>query len=285
MKIFRHWHMARLSDDGREVDGSRSNEGLAGALGWSNESPAAAHDHALQRARRFFETICGERDDLLHSRYSYDDRPVREPILDEIDHAGERVAAITRNGYGATVLNAASLFIADVDLDRGAPTMIGRLFGKQSPERQALERITATLAGRPSRVYRTAAGLRIFVVDRPIDPASDEALALLEALGSDPLYRRLCEHQQCYRARLTPKPWRLELPDPPKVLRNPSIDARKDADAQQGVDRYERASADHAVCERVDVPSVAGSDDVFDEAATVMRRHDSAVLQSGKPLA
>ena len=126
----------------------------------------------------------------------------------------------------------------------------------------------------------------MFVVDRPIDPASDEALALLESLGSDPLYRRLCEHQQCFRARLTPKPWRLKLPDPPKVLRDPSVDARDHTEARQWLDRYERASADHAVCERVDLPgSNAASDAVFPEAAAVIERHDKAVLAPGKSLA
>ncbi len=37
----------------------------------------------------------------------------------------------------------------------------------------------------------------------PGEPAS---AAILEELSADPLYRKLTEHQECYRARLTPKP-------------------------------------------------------------------------------
>ena len=38
-----------------------------------------------------------------------------------------------------------------------------------------------------------------------------EATSILKQLGSDKLYILLCDKQQCFRARLTPKPWRLGL--------------------------------------------------------------------------
>jgi hypothetical protein len=37
----------------------------------------------------------------------------------------------------------------------------------------------------------------------------------LRELGNDPLYAALCKRQQCFRARLGPKPWRAQLPMPP----------------------------------------------------------------------
>ncbi len=42
-----------------------------------------------------------------------------------------------------------------------------------------------------------------------------QATALLDAFDADPLYRRLCKNQECFRARLTPKPFRCGSPNPP----------------------------------------------------------------------
>ena len=59
------------------------------------------------------------------------------------------------------------------------------------------------------RVYRTAAGLRVIVTGVAASPGSDRARALLTELGSDPLYVDLCATHDSYRARLTPKPFRV----------------------------------------------------------------------------
>ena len=59
------------------------------------------------------------------------------------------------------------------------------------------------------RVYRTAAGLRVMVTGAASPPSSDRARALLTELGSDPLYVELCATHDSYRARLTPKPFRV----------------------------------------------------------------------------
>ena len=78
-------------------------------------------------------------------------------------------------------------------------------------KRSVLARIHAVVARHPGmglRLYRTANGYRCLVTHRTYDPASQECRELLEALGSDPLYIRLCRGQHCFRARLTPKPWR-----------------------------------------------------------------------------
>jgi hypothetical protein len=57
-------------------------------------------------------------------------------------------------------------------------------------------------------VYETAAGLRVILAHREIDPCSEEASRILDFVGSDPLCLRLCRNQKSFRARLTPKPWR-----------------------------------------------------------------------------
>jgi hypothetical protein len=57
-------------------------------------------------------------------------------------------------------------------------------------------------------MYRTAAGFRLIVLNHLYDPKSDEVELVLREMGCDPLYIRLTEHQECFRARLSPKPWR-----------------------------------------------------------------------------
>jgi hypothetical protein len=58
------------------------------------------------------------------------------------------------------------------------------------------------------RIYRTRAGLRLLATQGLVEADSDVADGVFEALGADPLYRKLCKTQKCFRARLTPKPWR-----------------------------------------------------------------------------
>jgi hypothetical protein len=49
-------------------------------------------------------------------RYAFADRPIREEILRELrDPWGASEAIVTRNGYGAEVLNTARLLFADID--------------------------------------------------------------------------------------------------------------------------------------------------------------------------
>jgi len=62
------------------------------------------------------------------------------------------------------------------------------------------------------RVYRTFAGCRVACTSRPFAWAVDawQAERLMRFLDADPKYAALCGKQKCYRARLTPKPWRVE---------------------------------------------------------------------------
>ena len=69
--------------------------------------------------------------------------------------------------------------------------------------------------GHGFRVYHTHSGLRLLFVDKTYDPRSEEVSRILSELGSDPLYKKLTEKQQCFRARLTAKPWRCGARRPP----------------------------------------------------------------------
>ncbi len=72
-----------------------------------------------------------------------------------------------------------------------------------------IERFVNARSGWKVRIYRTPVGVRALALHRRFDPASPEALEFFRDLGSDPLYVRMCLRQHCFRARVSPKPWRI----------------------------------------------------------------------------
>ena len=61
------------------------------------------------------------------------------------------------------------------------------------------------------RLYRTPAGLRALVMHRTFSPTEPDVTAFFSALGTDPLYVKMCQRQRCFRARVSPKPWRIGI--------------------------------------------------------------------------
>ena len=96
------------------------------------------------------------------------------------------------------------------------------------------------------RVYRTAAGLRVIVTGAASPPSSDRARALLTELGSDPLYVELCATHDSYRARLTPKPFRVGIRALPVAWPFADDDAR--GRYEEWVSEYDGRASGHAVC-------------------------------------
>lgn len=82
------------------------------------------------------------------------------------------------------------------------------------PERLAKTRI-ATFVRRHVdwhlRLYQTPAGLRILVLHRTFQPTDPAVTEFFNALGVDPVYATMCRNQQCFRARVSPKPWRMGM--------------------------------------------------------------------------
>ena len=85
-------------------------EGGCWAWGWSDSSPEEARAHAARNARR----AAAQRDEAVGRRYAYGERPLREPVLGEIKGpSGEIDAVVTRNAYGALVLNTARVMFIE----------------------------------------------------------------------------------------------------------------------------------------------------------------------------
>ena len=173
-----------------------------------------------------------------------------EPVLEEWD--GENV--VTRNRYGVQVLNSTTLCFVDVD---DVPLSLGdkwrALWGhKMSPEEKLLQGVRKLCAADDSlgaRVYRTHHGWRIMLEGKGIAPDSPRMHALFAALHADPLYASLCVRQQCWRARLTPKPYRVGISRFPKAMDSESV---RTAESQEWLQRYEILSQGKAVCRLID---------------------------------
>jgi hypothetical protein len=223
------------------------------------------------------------------NRYGYGARPLREEIVQGVNNdAGREVAIVTRNLYGALVLNAANAMFIDIDFaDKGAAGSTGGGFtwgfGKRalSQEDQHVERITAWASRYPDvglRVYRTAAGLRCLITNQTFEPTRSDTLDILRAFESDPLYVRLCQAQECFRARLTPKPWRCNATPPPwdrniaaPPVRYPWANADVEIQYRLWERRYEQASRSYAVCRLV---IQLGPQQIHPDIAPILTLHD-----------
>lgn len=280
MNIPRFWAPAR----GEARRGRRTLALLS--WGWSDESRAEAEARARESLARLVERVLrGE--DLPRGGYGYGTRPLREEIAEELRGAdGEVAAVVTRNAYGALVLNAARALFIDVDLPPARRTgLFQRWFGPSEPDPAdaVLERLRETLRAQPGvsfRLYRTAAGFRVLATDPLYQPGDPASRTLLEKAGADPAFVRLCGLQQSFRARLTPKPWRCGRPLPPG--RYPREDAAAARFARWLAD-YEAASASFATCRFLEC---VGRERVDPELAPLLRLHDEVSgASSGRPLA
>lgn len=230
------------------------SRGGVSAWGWSDESLEQAGDDGEGRVGRIVEWLRGgAQGDRELGSYGYPDRPMREPVLREFHSGGELVAVVSRNSYGCEVLNTSQAFFVDVDVPPpGLFAAIAALFrGGRNFEQALLAKVDGWVADEPQwgwRVYRTRAGFRLLATQAPISPDDPDCGRAFELFGADRLYRRLCENQQCFRARLTPKPWRCGIEKQAEVARWPWPDAEAEAVFHEWLRRYESSTAGKATC-------------------------------------
>lgn len=60
-------------------------------------------------------------------------------------------------------------------------------------------------------ITRNAYGARCLNSPNALFADSDPVRRFFTAAGADPVYVRMCNHQRCFRARLTGKPWRMGI--------------------------------------------------------------------------
>jgi len=235
VKFYRYWVKEA---DTIVVDGTSSE---ITCYGRSDVSLDAARVNAREQAAKILEKIEGNYD-------AFDDYEVaiREEIIEQIGPQN----IISRNRYGALVLNSEDVVFVDIDEPRLGfwETLFGdkTLSKKQQMKRMIEKQISrGNYEGLGFRLYETHSGMRLIISGREFSAGSDASRKLLRAFNSDPLYAMLCAKQQCYRARLTPKPYRMRLKA--HRVHYPRTDEEHQA-LERWIDGYEAASQRFATC-------------------------------------
>lgn len=102
----------------------------------------------------------------------------------------------------------------------------------------------------PVRLYQTAAGLRLAIVDRPMQAGRAEARRILEELGSDPLYDSATLNN-AFVPWLSPKPWCVGAKSPDE--RFPYQDEASEQWHRDWLQTYESAASGYSTCQLVEV--------------------------------
>jgi len=238
MKIYKHWatEKQKILIDGAEQEIT--------CYGGSNLSVEDALTRAREKAEKIQRKIAGEKH--LFDEYEAE---IREEILQIIDDH----SVITRNRYGARVLNTENLMILDIDKPRSS---FGDLFRKkdgQSNKTRIFDSVKK-LAATPKykeygyRIYETYQGARVIVLGKDFDPRDRATRHMMDEFNCDPLYSTLCIKQGCYRARLTPKPYRMKMRA--YKVRFPGDGV--DSEFQQWLAKYEWESRNFNVCKLIE---------------------------------
>ncbi len=290
MRIYRYWQKGVF----RGIDAAGKPADFE-AWGWSNRSLEAASQLGAKRAKGIFLHQLANGGSFQPSKsqeYEYNlSVPPREELIRALDTEPatapdgetEHQAMITRLRYGSLVLNISYALFADIDLPEPKPLGFGsslahllspktrkkRAFEPQERVINRLVEWSAQNAQHGFRLYRTRAGFRLLFTSGRFDPLAAETERILREVGSDPLYRQLTRRQACFRARLTPKCWRLGLRPHSPTFPRP---AESEAGFAQWLAAYERLCADHGTCAFIQTFGPSGFAD--SELETVALLHD-----------
>ncbi|MEM7431636.1 MAG: hypothetical protein AAF351_06815 [Pseudomonadota bacterium] len=99
------------------------------------------------------------------------------------------------------------------------------------------------------RIYRTPNGFRVLAMHDTFEPDGRGAQSFMRGVGGDPLYAQMCRNQKCFRARLSPKPWRIGIEE--HMRPRPGvwpISEERLPDRRRWIRRYETVAANYAAC-------------------------------------
>lgn len=96
------------------------------------------------------------------------------------------------------------------------------------------------------RIYDTYKGCRVLVVNKDFSPRNEISKRMMSDFNSDYLYRHLCIKQNCYRASLTPKPYRINQ----KLIKviYPDRNQQQQQILSDWIDQYNKKSSDFSTC-------------------------------------
>ena len=148
----------------------------------------------------------------------------------------------------------------------------------QTPEALAMKTVEQFSERNPDwhlRVYSTPAGLRVLVMHDIFDVES--SMDTFEALETDYNYINMCKLQDCFRARVSPKPWRIGLEGEEAKIYPQGIDGLWPVDDEfleernAWIEHYDKLSQNFAACK---FEKAIGSTTVHPKAEAVRKLHD-----------
>jgi len=121
-------------------------------------------------------------------------------------------------------------------------------------------------------VYETPAGARLLPLHSTFDAGEESTFEFMDYLRADPLYVRMCRLQKCFRARVSPKPWRVGVPGHfPAGGTWPVRDPKKLARREAWLREYDERVGDYASCRVIETVGRGRRDPRVEE---IRRRHD-----------
>lgn len=313
MKIPRYWkqvfrHVEDVNFHRNYFKSKKDNSADIHAWGYSDISEADAEIQAENRIEEIVGALSSDVDENFYYPFSV----LHEDILEDLSIKGMSQALVTRNRYFSQILNSDNMMFVDIDVPTWDIKPAGfwqRIFGKEkliieknklekeSRFKKALKLVVQYTEGESNSgflVYRTFAGFRLIASHKIFDPVSEEVQQVFDALGTDPLYQKLCKVQECFRARLTPKFWRLnkDFGISPSIkfrlTRTMLVDWSDDDEKRVShfddwIEKYEREHLNYATCQFV---KHVGNQKVAKELMSLIEYHDQLTqAHSGKPLA
>lgn len=254
MKYFKYWAKDRFTI--KVADQKEEISVLAG----SNTSVEDAHREAENRAKEIeLRIAAGE------SKESYQ-AAIKEHVCEILDD--KNIVTVCR--YGAKVLNTSMYTILDLDDYPVSFFDYFRSIRKLPKKERIVAKFEQNIEKNPDlgtdfRIYETQKGIRV-IGKTYIDPSSQGYSKLMRGLGVDWLYIALSKKQRCYRARLTPKPYRMKHQT--IKIKSP-LDCAK-PDYEKWEKSYARESKSFSVVKLV---KAIGSDFSLEQA---IQKHDNA---------
>jgi hypothetical protein len=261
MKLYRYWAKVQgtISIQGTFRRGLETKQ--INCYGGSNLSM----DDAVWRAQEKISIVQKKIQKDWETIHSYQPSvEIREEIIKELDAQN----IVTRNRYGALVLNSENMLMIDIDDAKHSVLDVLRgQVGERWKKPKILEMIEQQASRAPELnflIYETTNGYRVLVTGHTFEPKSPETAAIFRRFNADPLYARLCIKQECFRARLTPKPFRIKCKRHHVVYpRTPE----EDAALKSWGETYSELAQNFAACKFIKaIGSVQGS--------PVIRYHD-----------
>lgn len=250
------------------------------------EEIVARHGEAII-TRNLYGALCLNTPNVLFVDVDHEnDAPFRLSCTVHVIFLVVAVAwGISQRSFPLTML----ALVLTITLSHGVAVGLFRLYELclGGPTILASRRIRRFSARHPDwhlRVYDTPAGRRILVMHDVFDPHEDRVTRCFRELGADRVYVNMCVRQNCFRARVTAKPWNIGInvhmrPRPGVWPINPDRLPLR----QRWIREYEPIAACFAACRFVEQ---LGSAVTHKTTEAVCRLHDDlAQAHSGLPLA